>query len=105
MKSRRRLEPVPKTLERRRRHGFKNIHLGDQDLHNCAYAFECVNRAEKIARGKISIYLFELMQQLLKPQLVRLMNDDEERFIVLRRRGTRFLKRQQLLQIKITRIS
>src|SRR6266481_8554814 len=102
LKSRCSLEPVPKTRERRRRHRFENIYLGDQDLHDCAHTFECVNRAEKIARGKISLYLFELMQQLLEPQLVRLMNDDEENLIMLRRTRAWLLKCEQLLKVKIT---
>src|SRR5437667_9127016 len=85
LKSRRSLEPVSKTRERRRRHRFENIYLGDQDLHDCAHTFECVNGAKKVARGKVSFYFLELMQQLLKPQLVRLMNDDEEHLIVFRR--------------------
>jgi hypothetical protein len=42
-----------------------------------------VNRAEKIACGKVSFYFLELMQQLLEPELVRLMNDNEEHLIVL----------------------
>jgi hypothetical protein len=56
-----------------------------------------VNRAEKIARGKVFFYLLKLVQQLLEPQLVRLMNDDEERLIVLRRTRALFLKGKQFL--------
>jgi hypothetical protein len=44
------------------------------------------------------------MQQLLKPELVRLMDDDEQRLIVFRRDGAGFLKRQQLLQVQITSV-
>ena len=44
-----------------------------------------MNRAEEIAGGKISLYFLELMQQLLKPQLVCLMNDDKQRLVVLGR--------------------
>jgi len=45
-----------------------------------------MNRAEEIASGKILLNFFKLMQQLLEPELIGLVNDDEEHFIVLRRR-------------------
>jgi hypothetical protein len=57
--------------------------------------------AEKIAGGKIALYFFKLMQQLLEPKLVGLMNDDEKHLIVFRRRGARALQPEQLLQIEI----
>src|SRR5215472_7811669 len=60
-----------------------------------------MDRAEKIACGKISLYFVKLMQQLLKPKLVRLMDDDEKRLIVLRRTRARLLQGEQLLQIEI----
>ena len=41
---------------------------------------------QKIASGKIVLNFFKLMQQLLKPQLIGLMNDNEQHFIVFRRR-------------------
>jgi hypothetical protein len=64
-----------------------------------------VNRTEKIARGKISLYFFELMEQLLEPKLVRLMNDNEKRLVVLGRARARFLQRKEFLQIQVTRVS
>jgi hypothetical protein len=63
-----------------------------------------VDRSEEIACGKISLYFVKLMQQLLKPELVRLMDDDEQRLIVFRRAGAGFLKRQQFLQVQITSV-
>ena len=48
--------------------------------------------SEKIAAGKISVNFVKLVQQLLKPKLVRLMDDDEQRFIVFRGAGARLLK-------------
>ena len=43
-----------------------------------------MNRAEEIACGKIFLNFFKLMQELLEPELVSLVNDDEEHFVVLR---------------------
>ena len=73
-------------------------------FHDGAHTLERVDRPEEIACGKISLYFVKLMQQLLKPKLVRLMDDDEQRLIVLRRAGARLLKREQFLQIKIARV-
>jgi hypothetical protein len=64
-----------------------------------------VNCAEQVTGRKVSLYFPELMQQLLEPQFIRLMNDNEEHLIVFRRTRTRFLKREQILQVKITRVS
>src|SRR5918996_4998303 len=85
LKTRCRFEPVAKARERRRRHRLEDVHLRYEDLHDCAHALERMNRAEEIARRKISLYFIKLMQQLLEPKFVRLMNDDEERLVVLRR--------------------
>ena len=45
-----------------------------------------MDRAEEIACRKVAFDLFKLMEQLLEPQLVRLMNDDEQHLVVLRGR-------------------
>ena len=44
-----------------------------------------MDRAEEIARGEISFYFFKFMEQLLEPQLVGLVNDDEQHLIMLGR--------------------
>jgi hypothetical protein len=61
-----------------------------------------MNRAEEIAGGEISLYFLEFMQQLLKPKLIRLVDDDEQHLVVLGRRGAWLLHHEQLLQIQIT---
>ncbi len=63
-----------------------------------------MNRAEEIAGRQISLYFFELVKQLLEPQLVGLMNDDEQHLVVLGRGGARLLESQQDLKIEITGI-
>jgi len=60
-----------------------------------------MNRAEEIAGGEILFDLLKLVEQLLEPQLVRLMNDDEEHLVVLGRSRARPLQCEQLLQIQI----
>jgi len=60
-----------------------------------------MNRAEQIAAGEISFDLLELMEQLLEPELVGLMDDDEQHLVVLGRSRTRPLESQEVLQIQI----
>src|SRR5438552_9794159 len=105
LKSRCGLEPIAETRERRRCHRNENIHQRHQHLHDCANPLERMNRPEEIARGEISPYFLELMEQLLEPELVGLMNDDEEHLVVLGGRGTWLLKREQLLKIEIACVS
>src|ERR1051326_577392 len=105
LKSGRGLEPVTKAGETRRRHGFENIDLRDQHFHDRADPFKRVDCAEEIAAREIAIYFREFMKQLLEPELVGLMNDDEEHFVVLRRNGTRFLQGEKVFQVEVTRVS
>src|SRR4029450_3926283 len=46
----------------------------------------------------------EFVQQLLEPELVYLMDDDEEQFVVLRPLRTRLLQRKQFVDFQIARI-
>ena len=64
-----------------------------------------VIRAKKIAGGEISADFLELVQQLLEPELVCLVNDNEKHLIVLRRGGAWVLQREQLLQVEVVGVS
>src|SRR5438552_17487069 len=64
-----------------------------------------MNRAEEIASREIFSNFLELVKQLLEPQLVGLMNDDEEHLVMLGWGGARLLKREQLLKIEIACVS
>src|SRR6266487_2611939 len=105
LKSRCGLEPIAEARERRRRHRFEDVHLRYERFHDRAGALERMNRGEQIAGGEIALYFLELMQQLLEPEFVRLMDDDEKHLVVLGRARARVLKREQLLQIEIVRVS
>src|SRR5205814_5070659 len=101
LKPRSRLQTVAKARKTRGRHRFEDVDLTDQRLHDRPGPFEGMNRAEKIARRKIFFYFLELVQQLLEPELVGLMDDDEQHLIVLGRRGPRFLEGKQFLQVQV----
>ena len=46
----------------------------------------------------------ELVQQLLEPQLVDLMDDDEQQLVVLGTVGPRLLQREELVQLQVVRV-
>ncbi len=50
-------------------------------------------------------HTIELVQQLLEPQLIDLMDDDEQQFVVLGAFGTRLLQRQELLELQVIGVS
>ena len=86
LKSRRRFQAIAKTGKTRRRHRLEDVDLPDERFHDRPRAFEGMNRAEEIAGRKIVFDLFKLVEQLLEPELVSLMDDDEQHLIVLGRR-------------------
>src|SRR6476646_1903202 len=64
-----------------------------------------MNGIEKFAGAEVPVNPLELVQQLLEPEFVGLMDNDEEHLVVLCWSGTWILKREQLLQIQIVRVS
>jgi hypothetical protein len=63
-----------------------------------------MKRNSKIAGREIFFDFLELVQQLFEPELVSLMNDDEQHLVVLSRSGARVLERQQRFQIEIVSV-
>ena len=51
-----------------------------------------------------SEHAVELVQQLLEPQLVHLVDDDEEHLVVLGARGSRLLEREQLVDLQVAAV-
>ena len=52
------------------------------------------SRSSRVERGHRCV---EFVQQLLEPQLVNLMDDDEEHLVVVRGAGERLLQGEQLV--------
>src|SRR3954452_7183437 len=91
LKTGRGLQPVAKTRKRRRRHCLQDVDLTNKGLHDRAGPLEGMDRAEQIARAEVALYLLELVQELFEPELVGLVDNDEQHFIVLGRTGARIL--------------
>src|SRR5271156_6284938 len=93
----------------RRKHRFQDGELFHQDAHDfCAASKQACGFINTIARRRISARgakvgndRVQIVQQFLEPELVGLMNDDEQQFVVMYWRGDRVMKREQLRDAKI----
>jgi hypothetical protein len=65
---------------------------------NAAEVFLC---HEQIVGAEAPDHRFDLVQHLAKPELVDLVNDDEEQLVVVRRVALRVLQREQLVDAQI----
>jgi len=63
-----------------------------------------VDCTEEIAGGKIALYFFKLVKQLLATQLEGLRNSNKQPLIGPRRDRARLRTRKQLLQVEIAGI-
>ena len=55
----------------------------------------------KVIGVEVFDQLIELVQQLLEPELVHLMNDDEQRLVVFRRIGLALLQAEQIVDAEV----
>ena len=91
------IEIVAKLIKLLGGHRFENLHLLlDEPLNrvNSPKMLGCARQVVAIEREHRRVYL---VQKLLEPQLVDLMNDDEEHLVVMRRAGERLLKGEELV--------
>ena len=97
MKSARRLEPRAKRLELQRRHRLQDVELRHQHFQDGENALERVLDPMQLARVEQLDHVIDFVQHLLEPQLVDLVNDDEEHFVVFGSLGARPLQREQFV--------
>src|SRR5438309_375413 len=93
------LEAVAERQELERRQRLEDVDLGDQHLEDREDALEGVERARAVVGAQQLLEIVELVQHLLEPQLVHLVHDDEQRFVVL---GTGTPQRQQFVESQVT---
>src|ERR1700691_2740072 len=109
LKTTRRIQFAAKSEKVRRQHGFENGELLHQYAHDFGAAAKqtrglvnAIARSRIGARGaKVGNHGVEIVQQLLEPELVSLMNDNEQQFIVMWRGRDRVMERQQFRDAKI----
>src|SRR5206468_1897866 len=95
LKPARRLQPFAKAEELERRHRLEDVELRYHHLQNRENAFQRVLRAVRLIVFEQAPDVIEFVQQFLEPQLVYLMNDDEEHLVVFGPGGARLLEREE----------
>src|SRR5680860_197423 len=81
----RRPQVIAECQEIDRGDGLENIHLIDQHLLNLDATPEQPRRTEHLVALEMSDDGIQLVEDLLEPELVRLVDDDEERLVVMLR--------------------
>src|SRR5688500_13279428 len=78
------LETGTKRPKLERGHRLEDVELRHQHLQDGQDALQRVLRAVRVVGREQLPYTIELVQQFLEPQLVDLVNDDEEQLVVFR---------------------
>jgi hypothetical protein len=98
----RRLQAVAEPEELAGRHRLQHVDLGDGHLEDRERPPEGVQRVGGVAVLQPALEVGELVEQLLEPQLVHLVDDDEQHLVVLAR--ARPLCAEDLVERKVRRV-
>jgi diguanylate cyclase (GGDEF)-like protein len=85
------------------RHGLKHVELGHHGLQDGQGPAQRPHRMRRVAGLEPGLQPGQLVQQLLEPQLVDLVDDDEQHLVVLARPG--LLGREQLVQPQVAGVA
>ena len=96
-----RLQATAERQKLQRGHRLENIELSDENLEDRQDPSERVLRANGIARPEQVHDPIELVEELFEPQLVYLMDHDEQHLIVLGSFGAWFLQLEQRVDLQI----
>jgi diguanylate cyclase (GGDEF)-like protein len=92
-------ERVPEPGELGRRHGLQHVQLRHHDLQDGQRPPQRAHGVRRLAGLELGLELAQLVQQLLEPQLVDLVDDDEQHLVVLGRPG--LLRREQPVEPQV----
>ena len=101
LKTARRLEALAKRQELERRHRLEDVELRDEHLQDGEDPPQRVLRPVRLAFLEQAPDEVHLVEQLLEPELVHLVNDDEEELVVLGTRGSRLLQREKGIDLQV----
>ena len=90
---------VPEPGELGRRHGLEHVQLRHHDLQDGQRPAQRAHGVRRLAGLELGLELAQLVQQLLEPQLVDLVDDDEQHLVVLGRPG--LLRREQPVEPQV----
>ena len=110
-----RLEPgrgfqsIAEGQELQRRHRLEDIDLGDERLEDLEHPVEQVQGAVRVTCLEGPLDTTQLMADLLEPELVDLVDDDEQQLVVLSARAIRTaraldLEREQFRHLEVGRV-
>ena len=94
-------EPAAEGEERHRRHRLKDVDLRHQGLEDHPHPLEGGDGGEQISGREVPGDLAELVQEQLEPELVDLVDDDEQRLVVLGRAGLRLLQIEEPVELQV----
>ena len=92
---------IPERVELMGRHRLQDVNLCFDQALDRVDAFEVLGDGQQPVCVQIAHHRLDLVQQLLKPQLVHLVNDNKEHLVVMRGRGKRLLQREQFVYSQI----
>jgi len=95
-------ESAPKRQELSRCQRLQNIDLRDDGLEDSQDAFEGPQGMGGVTGFEAPLQERELVQKLFEPELVNLMNDDEEHLVVLL--GAGLLRGQHLVEREVRHV-
>ena len=102
-----RIEPVAEGEELERRHRLEDVDLGDQRLEDLEDAVQQVEGGVRVAGLERRLHPEQFVPERLEPELVDLVDDDEQQLIVLgslRPLGPLDLEREQLRDLEVRRV-
>jgi diguanylate cyclase (GGDEF)-like protein len=103
LKAARGAQRFPEPGELGRRHGLQHVELGHHDLQDGQRPAQRAHGVRRLAGLELNLQLGQFVQQLLEPQLVDLVDDDEQHLVVLVRPG--LLGPEQLVQPQVAGVS
>ena len=83
LEPRRGVEPIAEGEELEGRHRLEHVDLRDQRLEDLQDAVEQVERSVGVAFLEGQLHALQLVAQLLEPQLIDLVDDDEQQLVML----------------------
>jgi hypothetical protein len=99
-----RFEPLAERQELERRHRLENIELRDEHFEDRQNPLQRVVHAMRLASFQQPPRVIQLVQHFLEPQLVDLVNDDEQQFVVFGSGGPGMLEREELVEAQVAAV-
>ena len=97
----RRIQPLPEAEELQRRHRLEDVELRHHHLQDGENTLQGMLRPVRLIVFEQMPDAIEFVEQLLEPQLVHLVNDDEQHLVVLGPARPWLLQRQELVDFQV----